>query len=143
MIAVAADHRAQVFLGPFVEQRRIAVLDLGRAPFVKRFVEHDTAKVIADVEHLGSRRIVARAQGVTAHLFEDFVLPFDRATVDGRTERSHVVVHADAVEFDVTTVEEAALVFVKRDRANAETRFIGVGLPAVDRDAGDRSVEIG
>ncbi len=84
------------------------------------------AHPVGEFEQFGRGRVVARADGVDAHLFHNFKLPLQRPRVDRAAERAEVVVVADAVEKDALAVEKEAALRVELDRANAEDRLVAV-----------------
>jgi hypothetical protein len=108
VVAVAADEGAGVGLGPIGEDAAVIVGGFGAAPGVEGFIEDDEAHLVGEFEKLRRGRIVAGADGVAAHVLEDFELALQRADVDGAAEGSEIVVIADAVHFDLFAVEEEA-----------------------------------
>ena len=79
MIAVAAQQRAQVLLVPVGEEQVEVERRLLPLPEVERFVHHEKAHPVGQLEQLGRGRIVAGADGVAAHLPQRLELPLERA----------------------------------------------------------------
>ena len=75
---------------------------------------------IAEIEELWSRRIVRGANGVHAELAELFEPALPRAQRDCRTERTGIVVEADAFDFEVAVVEPDAGLGFKNRLPNAK-----------------------
>ena len=69
---------------------------------------------------------MTRANGVNAHLFENFQLALQRAQVQGRAERPEIVMVADALKLYAFAVEEKAFLDVEFDCANTESRFVAI-----------------
>ena len=133
MVAVTADECAKVFFVPVRKKKVVVVSGLAANPAIERFVHDDEAETIGDVEQFGSRRVVARANRVAAHLFKDFELSFERAGVDGGAERAEIVMIANAVERNALAVKEEAVIGGKFDRANAERSFATIDYSAALR----------
>ena len=108
VVAVPADHVAQVALAPLVEVLAVAVLELGLPPHVERLVHHQEAHAVGGVQQLGCGRIVAGADRVRAHPLQDLELALDRASVHGRAEGAEVVVVADALQGNAAAVQQEA-----------------------------------
>ena len=53
-----------------------------QGPHVERLVEHEEAEAIREREQLGRRRIVARADRVSAHLPKDLELSLGSALIE-------------------------------------------------------------
>ena len=95
-------------------------------PAIKRLVHHNEAHLVAQIQQLRSRRIVARADGVDAGLAQNFQLPLQRADVDGRAERAEIVVVANAVQLDVLAVKKKSFVHGELRSADAKRRFVNI-----------------
>ena len=98
MIAVAAQFGAPILLVPVVEEQMIIVFGFAAFPAVEGLIHDDHAQAVAEIEQFRGGRIVAGANGVAAHLLQDFDLPLQGADVDGGAQRAEVVVVADAVQ---------------------------------------------
>ena len=130
MIAVASHHVGQVALVPRIPVQVVVVFRLLLLPHVEGFVQHDEAHAIGEIEQLGGRRIVRRADRVDAHVAHDLELPLERARVHRRAEGAEVVVQAHAADLHGRAVEDEPAVGVEHERAHAERRVILVaGLP--------------
>ena len=57
----------------------VIILVFARRPAIKRFIHHHEAHAVAQIQQLRRGRIVAGANGVDAHLAQDFQLPLQRA----------------------------------------------------------------
>jgi hypothetical protein len=110
VVAVAADHVAQVALAPLREVLAVAVLYFRPAPHVEGLVHHQEAHAVGELEQLRRGRVVARADRVRAHALQDLELALERAAVDGRAERAEVVVVADALQLDARPFSTKPLV---------------------------------
>src|SRR5580765_8818026 len=110
MIAVAADECADVFFVPIRKEEVVIVAGLAANPAIEGFVHDDEPETIGDVEQFRSRRVVAGANGIAAHLLKDFELTFERAGVDGGAERAEIVMIANAVERDALAVQKETVV---------------------------------
>jgi hypothetical protein len=59
----------------------IIVLLLATLPTIERFIHHEKAHAVGKIEQLRRGRIVAGANGVDAHLFQNLELPLERTQV--------------------------------------------------------------
>jgi hypothetical protein len=81
------------------------------------------------------------ADGVCAHVLEQFQLVTQSRAIDSGTERAEVVVIAYASKFGDLAVEEEAFCRNILDRADAEAGVVAVNLIAVNDQASLGSVE--
>ena len=70
VVAVPVNHGHQVFLRTKKKKRGVAVVFLGPGPGVRELVQHQESHAVAQVQKLRCGRIVAAADGVTAHGLE-------------------------------------------------------------------------
>ena len=127
MIAVTPHEIGHVAFMPLVEILRIAVgsdLALGHAPFVESLVHHQEPKPVAEVEEFGRRWIVAGANGVASHLFEQLQAALPDAFGNGRAHRAAIVVQARAVQLHVLPVQQETAIRIEHRLAHAEWRLI-------------------
>ena len=68
--------------------------------------------------------IVAGADGIAAHLAQNFQAALPDALRDGGAYSSAVMVQADAIELDALAVEQESLVGVEEGFADAEGRVV-------------------
>ena len=116
MVAVPADERAQVLLVPVREDEVEVERRLLPHPDVEGLVHDQEAHPVGQLEQLRRGRIVARADGVAAHLPQHLQLALGRARVERRAERAEVVVVVDALELDALAVDEDAPVGIEPQR---------------------------
>src|SRR5215210_5912994 len=102
----------------------IVVLLLAALPAIERLVHHHYAHAVAQFQQFGRGRIMARANGVDAHLFQHLDLSLKSAPAQGRAEWAKVVMIADAFDADVLAVEEESPFGVELDGTYAEGGFI-------------------
>src|ERR1700694_4475399 len=130
MISIATDLRAQILLMPIIKQQMIIVFLLGPAPGIERFIHYNYAHSIAKIEQFRRGRVVARADGVDAHLFQNLYLAFQCSRIDCRTKCSQIMMIANAVESDVLTIEQESFIYIKLDCTNSKDSLLGVDDPA-------------
>ena len=143
MVAVLTKHVHHVTLGPLVEETVIAAVTLGHIPFVKGFQHHHEAHLVAQLHQLGGRHVVTGADGIAAHVLEHGQLVADGVLIDGRPQRTEVMMQAHALELAQFAIEEEALVGHELHRAYAEDRLVLVHLAPVYIKAGGCSIEMG
>src|ERR1044072_2892132 len=124
MIAIATHLRAQVLLMPIIKQQMIVVLLLAAPPGVERFVHHQEAHAISEIEQLRRGRIVTGANRIDAHLLQNFQLPFERSQIQRGTQRSEIVMIADALKLYALAVQQETAVSIEINITNAKNRFI-------------------
>ena len=137
---VAPNHRAQVGLAPVVEEEAVIIRALGHAPRVERFLHHDEAEAVAQVEELGRGGIVRSADGVAAQVAHEFELSLHRAQVQRGTQRAEIVVQTNALDVEALAVEEKTIRGRELNRADAEQGLDDVGGFAVLLERGDGNV---
>src|ERR1019366_7378688 len=146
VIAVAMDEVLDVALVPLVEIVGVAIgadLALADLPLVERLVHHQEAHAVAEVHEFGGVGIVAGADGVAAHLAQDFEAALPDALRDGGADASGLMVQADAVELDAFAVEQESLVGVEDGFADAGGGDILVHHAVLVAERGVDFVEIG
>ena len=74
VITEAPDHPGEVFLRPLIKVLVISVLALGTFPFVEGLHHHHEAHLVAELHQFRRRLIMGSADGVAAHILEDFQL---------------------------------------------------------------------
>lgn len=126
MVAVAPHELAQVARDIRLEVLRLAAAG-GPVPFVETFVPDENPHLVAEVEHFGRRAVVAGAQGVEAHVAQDFELAAHGRAVERHAQRPEIGVQIDAVELYAAAVEVEAVVGREGEGADAEARGLGVG----------------
>ncbi len=120
VVAIAADHVADVALAPLVEELAVAEARLVLLPLVERLVHHHEAQAIGEVEECGCGRVVARADGIHAHGLHDLKLALESAVERRGAERPEIVMEAHALERDVPAVQQELAVGGEFDGAEAE-----------------------
>src|ERR1019366_6196250 len=146
VIAVAVDEVLDVALVPLVEIVGVAVgadLTLADLPLVERLVHHQEAHAVAEVHEFGGVGIVAGADGIAAHLAQNFEAALPDAFRDGGADASGLMVQADAVELDAFAVEQESLVGVEDGFANAGGSVVLVHHATVVAERGVDFVEVG
>src|SRR5262249_50226137 len=98
MIAVPPDERAQSLLVPIVENQVEIKRSLLSMPAIKDLVQNQKSHLIGQFEQFGRWRIVACANRVAPHFAQYFKLPPGRRCVEGRAERSKIVMLIHAFE---------------------------------------------
>ena len=135
MVAVATQHRAQILLVPVGEDQVEVERCLLALPRIEDFVDHQQAHAVGELQQLRRRRVVAHAHRVRAHVAQDFQLALRRAHVEGRAQRTEVVMVVDAVDDDALAVDEHALLRIEAHGADAETGFVAIDDAAAARHA--------
>ena len=121
----------------------VGVAVLALVPAVEDFLVHEHALLLADLDEGAGGRIVRGADGVATHLLEDAHLALDGGAGVHGAEGALVVVHADAMDLEVLTVEVEAVIGGVLNPAIAEGGVVGVHDLAVDDDLGAGHVEVG
>src|SRR5208282_4084278 len=117
VVAVAAQHGAQVGVVPLLEIKMVAVLRLAAGvlgesvrpvtgPFIEGLIEDVKPKLIAQVVKLRGEGMMAGANSVAAHLLEAGQAHGPDGGRHGVAEGAGVLVQADALEFDGLAVDE-------------------------------------
>ena len=107
MVAVTLNEIPYVALEPFVKVIAVAMgadLALGHPPFVEGFVHHQESHAVAEVEEFRGIWIVTGANGVAAHLPENFQPPLPDSFRHGSADATTIMVKANAVELDALAV---------------------------------------
>ncbi len=120
MIAVAPDHGFEIAFPPVLEIEVVVVGILGFFPHVEGLIDDEDAEAIAGIEKGGRRRIVAGADRVEAVGLHELDAAFFGAVNGGGTERTVVMMHAAAFEFDPLAVELKAFGDREPEGADAE-----------------------
>ena len=126
VVAVMAHDVRQVALHPLVVELVVSVGHLFRAPFVEGLHHQEHARLVAGPHQFGRRHVVRCAVGVAAHVLQQLQAVADGLFVDGRAQRSQVMMVARAPQHQLLAVEEKALVGDDLHGADAERRLIGV-----------------
>ena len=143
MIALPTDHRLQILLVPLVVEPAVVIGCFAAPPTVKRFDHHDHAQAVGQIEQLWSGRIVRGAERVAAHFLEDFQLPFQGAEIQGRTERTEIVVVAGSLQRHAAAIELEAIAGSKLDRAKSKRLIVHIDGFSVRRYGDSRKVTVG
>src|SRR5665811_1200625 len=135
--------------GGAADIRRLVEVDVivvrvltGLAPGVEGLNHHDDAEPVANVGPLRRWRVVGRPEGVDAHRLEDAHLAPEGVVVVDRAHRSFVVVEVDALELEVLSVQEDAVVRIEHEPANAGGRVEPVNGHARLDDVGLDRVQV-
>ncbi len=126
MISIAPHHVADVTFTPFIKVLCIAVRHFGNPPHIEGFVDHQQPHAVGQVEQLWRRWIVTGPDRIHSGALHNLQLPLNRPPVDGRPQRSQIVVHTDALQLHRAPVQLKSLVLIERDGANANRSFIPV-----------------
>ncbi len=143
MIAVAAEFGAPILLVPVIEEQMIIVFGFAAFPAIEGLIHNEHAQAVAEIEQFRGGRIVAGANGVAAHLLQNFDLPLQGAEVDGGAEGAEVVVVADAVQGNAAAVEQKTVVGRELNFADAKGSLVAVNHFAVLLDGSDHQVTVG
>ena len=120
MIAMMQEEIGDILFSPFLEEACVAVLAFRILPHIKAFSHYHHAHRVAYL-HLHLRRhIVGSADSITSHVFHQPYLAYERGFVDGGTERSEVMMQADALQFAAYSIELEATVLAHFYGTNAE-----------------------
>ena len=120
MVTVALDHILQQSLVLRVDTSQTVLVD------------HEDTLTVADIELGGRHRVVRRAVGIAAKGLQLLYAPCHQRLGDGCTHTSMVLVHVHALQLQLLTVQQEALVGIEGDVADACCRFIDVGHPTTD-----------
>ena len=135
-------HAYHITLGPLVEITVITILAFGIVPLVERLHHHHETHFVTKTYELGSRCIVRSPHRIATHVLQHCQLMPQCRYAHGRSERTEVMVIADALEFPVLAVQVKALLRNKLDRTDAETRLIFIRHNPVHQDAGQCLIEV-
>ena len=87
-------------------------------------------RLLAHLDEHAGRRVVRRTNGVAAHLLQDAHLTLDSCAIVNGTQGTLIVVHANALELHVLTVESKAVVDVVVEPTIAiDLSLIHISLP--------------
>src|SRR6266566_4623922 len=120
----------------------IVVLLLAAPPGIESFIHDNQPHPVTKIEQLRRRWIVARANRIYSHFFQDFYLAFQSSGVDCSAERPQVVMIANAVELYVPAVKQESFFGVKLNGAYSENSFISVDHLAVMLKRSDGCVQV-
>ena len=143
MVAIAPQHRAGIGLMPVGEDQVEVVRRLLLFPAVEHLVHDQEAHAVGQLQQLGRRRVMAHADGVGAHVAQDFQLALGRADIEGSAERAQVMMIVDATQGNRRAIDDDALVRIEPHVADAEARFIAVDDAAALRHGGDGDIAVG
>ena len=82
---------------PVIEKKMVIIWRLATPPAIEHLVHHKGTPFVSQFEQFRRRRIVARANGVAAHVLQNFKLPLQRAIIKSRAQRAQIVMIANAV----------------------------------------------
>ena len=94
----------KVFLRPFIEEQIITVLAFSHIPFVKTLRHDHHTHFVTSPYQFRSRHIVGSTDRITPHVFQDPYLATDSSIVDGRPQRTEIVVIANALKDSTLTI---------------------------------------
>ena len=87
----------------------IIVRVFARHPAIKGLVHHDKTHAIAQIQKLRCGRIVAGADGVDPTLAQNLQFSFQGASIDGCAQCAEIVMFTNAVEFELSSIEEKSI----------------------------------
>ena len=104
-----------VFTDRLIEDRAvvIVVVILGIGPGVKRFFDHEDSPLRTFFQEVMIGGIVRTAHGIDSHLLEKIKLPVNRPGKCRSSERSLIVMKADALQLHRFAIQEKALLGIK------------------------------
>ena len=105
MVAVAADHADQIPLMPLLEILMVVIAEFFLFPDIEGLIHDHEAHAVAHRIEFRLARIVTRADGVAAHLAQDFELTLQGPVGNGGPKRAEVVVHTNAFNIDAFPVQ--------------------------------------
>ena len=120
---------------PLVEVQIIAVGDLRHLPAVEALGHQRHSHLVAETDELRGGHVVRGTDGIDTHVLHDADLAAHGGLIDCRTQWAKIVVQADALELDLTAVEEEAFARLELDGAHAEEHRIRVEELALVTDA--------
>ena len=120
VIAVALYPAFHVALGVLDKETVVVHFSLGLFPHVECFAVHQQSHFVAQLHKLSCGHVVRGAYRVHAHLFHDTELSGQRCGIHRGAKRAKVVVHADAVHFHASSIENEPVVRVEFRSAVAE-----------------------
>ena len=94
----------KVFLRPFIEEQIITVLAFSHIPFIKTLRHDHHTHFVTSPYQFRSRHIVGSTDRITPHVFQDPYLATDSSIVDGRPQRTEIVVIANALKDSTLTI---------------------------------------
>ena len=106
VVAVAPDHVGQIPLMPRLEILMIVIPQLLLFPNIKRLVHHQEAHAVAHLVKFGLARIVARADGIAAHVPENFELTPESGLGNRGSESPEIVVQTNAFDVNAFPVQQ-------------------------------------
>ena len=104
--AELTEHVYHILLRPFIEETMVAVPAFGNIPFIERFHHNHHSHLCTQAHKIRSRHIMGSAYGIAAHILEHGYLTAQGRLIDGRTERSEVMVVAHALKLTGLSIEE-------------------------------------
>src|SRR5882672_4570584 len=97
---------------------------LRHGPTIERFIHHQKAHPITEVEKLRRRRIVCGANRVHAETLEDFQTALPGPQGHGNTKGAGIAMQADALDLEVATVEPEAGIGSKARFTNSKVNCL-------------------
>ena len=154
MITVAAQHGAQVGVVPLIEievvaEGRFATRIFGiivspvARPLVEGLIKDVESELIAQIVEFRSERMMAGADGIAAHLFEEAETIRPNGDWNSVAKGPRVLMHANALELGGFAIHEQAPIGNEFKFANAESRGGFVELPVSQRQAAAQPVKFG
>ena len=120
MIAVAHDETGEIamFDGPRVPRRLIRV---GIAQMTV-LGNDQKAHAVTRIQQRGRDGIVRETDGIAAHFLQSFEPPFKKPVRHRHPDPGVVLMHVDALDFDVPAIQKKAAVGVETNLSHPEAR---------------------
>ena len=126
MIAVAEDEVGEVTLMPLIEEAGIVVLRLLAAPHIETLVHNDQSHRVAHVQQFRGWRVVRATDSVHAHRLEFRKFAMQGVLIEGCAQAAEIVMLADAVQFEILTVEPESSLRIELETAEACRGLVGI-----------------
>src|SRR5580658_2636255 len=123
MIAITLNEIADITLVPLVKVITVAVrpdLSFGNLPFVEGLIQHQKTHAITKIKEFCRPGIVARANGVAAHLSKNFQPPLPDSLGHCSPHTPAVVVKANTMQLDTLAVQQKPLISVEDSSADSD-----------------------
>lgn len=143
VIAVAADHGAQVVLPPFGEMPVVVVGVLALGPAVEGLVHDHEAHAVAEREEAGIDRVVRGADAVHTEASEDGKPALPDVERHRGPHGTAVVVQAHSLDLEILVIEPEAGVGAELGTADAEARGDGIDDLLAAKHLGGELIECG
>ena len=107
-----------------------------------RFVDHQHAQPVADLQQFGGGRVVRGPIRVAAQLLQSLDAPLEQSVRHGGAHAGVVLMIARALELDRSAVEQEPALCIELDAAHAEGRVGGIDDAIVLFDAGFEPIQL-